>query len=123
MRLSDYRGRPVVLNFWASWCGPCKEEAPVLAEGWKKWSALGVVFLGVDSQDIRAWAREFLEKYGIGYPNGFDGSGEVKARYGVTGFPETFFISPDGRVVGKWVGPLDQASLDARIQVLLGVRG
>jgi cytochrome c biogenesis protein CcmG/thiol:disulfide interchange protein DsbE len=97
--LASYRGKVVVLNFWASWCGPCKAEAPRLEAASRKWSKQGVVFLGVDANDFGSDGRRFLEKHGISYLNLEDGSGSSIGRWGVTGFPETFFIDREGRAV------------------------
>ena len=119
LSLSDLRGHPVLLNFWASWCVPCKEEAPVLQAAWEKWRDRGVKFLGVDAQDGRTWAREFEQKYGITYPSVVEGTHEEMARYGVLGFPETFFIDEQGKIVAKYIGPFDAATLDAYLSSLV----
>ncbi len=119
LSLSDLRGHPVLLNFWASWCVPCKEEAPVLQAAWEKWQERGVKFLGVDAQDGRTWAREFEQKYGITYPSVVEGTPEEMARYGVLGFPETFFIDAEGKIVAKYIGPIDAATLDAYLSSLV----
>jgi cytochrome c biogenesis protein CcmG/thiol:disulfide interchange protein DsbE len=113
LTLSDLRGRPVVLNFWASWCGPCKEEAPVLAAAYQRWKDEGVVFLGVDAQDSKTWALEFQEKYGIEYRSVVDDSERIMSLYGVVGFPETFFLDSDGRIVAKYIGAIDRTTLDS----------
>ena len=120
--LSSFRGTVVVLNFWASWCGPCKEEAPILAAGWKRWEGKGVQFLGLDAQDSKKWARQFDDEYGIEYPSAFDGDSRIKNRYGVTGFPETFFIDKNGVITSKFIGPIDPTTLDQRIAEALTER-
>lgn len=119
LSLSDLRGHPVLLNFWASWCGPCKEEAPVLAEGWRKWRDTGIVFLGVNTRDSRSAAIAFDERYGIEYRSVVDENEQVNMRYGVTGFPETFFIDEKGTIVAKYVGAMDTPTLDAYVSALV----
>ncbi len=112
--LSDYAGSPVVLNFWASWCGPCKDEAPILAATEKAWRDQGVVFLGVDTTDNREDAKAFEETFGIEYDSVFDVNGELSVSYGVLGYPETFFIDADGVIRAKHVGVLpDAETLDS----------
>jgi cytochrome c biogenesis protein CcmG/thiol:disulfide interchange protein DsbE len=117
--LGDLKGKPVVLNFWASWCVPCKQEAPVLAAAHREWASKGLVFLGVDSQDTTKDGRAFEAEYGIGYRSVVDG-GALMSRYGVVGFPETFFIDERGTIVAKFVGPLDTERLDGYAELLLG---
>lgn len=117
LELSSLRGKAVVLNFWASWCGPCKEETPLLQEGWKRWQNRDVVFVGVDVKDFRGDARDFLSRYGVTYPNVYDGKGSTVGRYGVTGFPETYFLDASGKVRYRIAGPVeDAAELDAGIE-------
>jgi cytochrome c biogenesis protein CcmG, thiol:disulfide interchange protein DsbE len=111
LSLGELRGTPVVLNFWASWCPPCREEAPVLQRAWAHWGAGGVLFLGLDMQDIRSDARDFLRSFGITYPTVRDPGKDVANRYGATGLPETYFISARGRVVGHVVGVVSSQQL------------
>lgn len=107
--LSDYRGSPIVLNFWASWCGPCKDEAPILAATEKAWRDQGVVFLGVDTTDNREDAIAFEDRFGIEYDSVFDVNGDLSVSYAVLGYPETFFIDADGAIRAKHVGVLPDA--------------
>jgi cytochrome c biogenesis protein CcmG/thiol:disulfide interchange protein DsbE len=99
LSLAAYRGRPVVINFWASWCVPCKEEAPLLEAVWKRHRDEGLVVVGVDINDLRSDARRFARENGMTYPLGFDGVGETSTDYGLTGVPETFFVARSGRLV------------------------
>jgi cytochrome c biogenesis protein CcmG/thiol:disulfide interchange protein DsbE len=108
LSLESLRGRPVVLNFWASWCGPCKDEAPLLEEASKRWAGK-VAFVGIDVKDFRGDARAFLDRYGVTYPNVYDGKGSTIGRYGVTGYPETYFVDADGRVRYRIAGPVEDA--------------
>jgi cytochrome c biogenesis protein CcmG/thiol:disulfide interchange protein DsbE len=106
--LASLRGKTVVLNFFASWCGPCKREAPDLESLWRQYRSDGVVVLGVDSGDARSDARRFLSAHGVTYPVVFD-PGEKLARgaYALPGLPVTYVINPAGRIVGeRVVGPV-----------------
>jgi cytochrome c biogenesis protein CcmG, thiol:disulfide interchange protein DsbE len=116
LSLASLRGHVVVLNFWASWCGPCKHEAPLLQAAWRRYRARGVVVLGVDAQDFSGDARHFVRRYGLDYPSVHDGAGTIAARYGTSGFPETWFVDRRGRLVAEHVvGPLTAARLAADI--------
>jgi cytochrome c biogenesis protein CcmG/thiol:disulfide interchange protein DsbE len=116
--LASLRGRVVVLNFWASWCGPCKREAPVLEAAWRRYRGRGVVVLGVDSQDFAADARRFARRFGVDYPIVHDGPGGVAGRYGVAGFPETWFVDRRGRLVAEHVvGPLTAERLQEDLEL------
>jgi cytochrome c biogenesis protein CcmG/thiol:disulfide interchange protein DsbE len=116
LSLRELRGSPVVLNFWASWCVPCREESPDLQRQWRASRAAGVVVLGLDMQDITDDARDFIREFRLTYPMVREGGNGTARRYGTTGIPETFFISPAGQVVGHVIGV---ASPD---QLRLGVR-
>jgi cytochrome c biogenesis protein CcmG, thiol:disulfide interchange protein DsbE len=117
LALASLRGKVVVLNFWASWCAPCKSEAPRLEAAWQRYRQQGVVVLGVDGQDFSGDAKRFIRKHKITYPNVHDGPGDVGTKYGVTGFPETYFVDRRGRLVGdRVVGEVSAAKLIAGIQ-------
>src|SRR5258708_6334910 len=95
IHLAALKGKPVILNFWASWCDACKEEAPLLQQTWQRVSKQGVVMIGIDFEDTAPAASRFLDHYAITYPNVADTfNGTTAIAYGVTGVPETFFIDP-----------------------------
>jgi cytochrome c biogenesis protein CcmG/thiol:disulfide interchange protein DsbE len=121
VNLSDLRGKGVVLNFWASWCGPCEQEAAALETAWQKYKDKGIVFVGVDYLDQDPAAMRYLEKYNISYPNGPDLASKVSKRYTIRGVPETFFIDPQGKLVGcRQIGPfVSPNELDQRIAEIM----
>lgn len=119
VRLSDFRGRPVVINFWASWCAPCRAEAPALEEAQKRYAERGVVILGINLWDTEEAAAEFRKVYGQTYPSGPDARGKIAIEFGVSGIPETFFITPDGEIAAKFVGPLPIETLETLLAELL----
>jgi cytochrome c biogenesis protein CcmG/thiol:disulfide interchange protein DsbE len=104
--LHSLRGKPVVLNFWASWCGPCKAEAKVLEQAWAQYRERGVVFLGVDYHDLAPDARRFVAAHALSFPMLQDGSGNVTGRYGITQVPETYIVDRAGRIVAHIAGPI-----------------
>jgi cytochrome c biogenesis protein CcmG, thiol:disulfide interchange protein DsbE len=116
VELSELGGVPIVLNFWASWCDPCRTEAPVLERGWKKDGGAGVLYLGLDMQDLSGDALDFVKEFAISYPTIRDPGREVADRYGTTGIPETFFIDADGRVVAQAVGAVDPHLLELGVE-------
>lgn len=115
IRLSDFRGKVVFLNFWASWCPPCRAEARLLEEAWQRYKDQGIVFLGVDIQDTEAEARRFLQEFGVTYLNGRDPKNRIAIDYGVYGIPETFFIDKEGRITYKHIGALGWQTLVAKL--------
>ncbi len=119
IQLAELRGRPVVVNFWASWCQPCRDEAAVLEHFAAEYGPRGVAFVGVNVWDNEQQARAFLEEFGISYPNGTDTRGSAAVEYGLTGLPETFFIDRQGRIVSKFVGPLTDRALRTAVESLL----
>jgi cytochrome c biogenesis protein CcmG/thiol:disulfide interchange protein DsbE len=120
LSLAALRGKAVVLNFWASWCGPCKQETPRLESTWRRWQRRGVVFVGVDVLDFSGDARGFVRHYKVSYPVVHDGGGTTVGPYGLTGYPETFFVDRRGRLVGQHVaGPVQNDELDRNIRLAL----
>jgi cytochrome c biogenesis protein CcmG/thiol:disulfide interchange protein DsbE len=120
LSLASLRGKVVVVNFWESYCLPCKGEARRLAAAAGAWKNRGVVFLGVDAFDTKGAARAYMRRYGIRYPNVHDGVGDTFGRWGVTGVPETFFVDRRGRVVPPHItGPASRRDLDAGIRQAL----
>lgn len=111
LALGELRGTPFVLNIWASWCAPCREEAPVLQRGWMDARRVGVAFVGLDIQDAPGPARRFLRDFGIDYVNVREPGNRVPRRYGATGVPETYFVDRRGRVVGHVIGVIDASKL------------
>ena len=115
LQLSSLRGKVVVLNFWASWCFPCKEEAPALAAAAKRWGDR-VVVLGVDVNDVRGDARRFADKYGLTYPLVHDNENVTSPKYGLTGLPETFFIDRGGKVVEHVISEVKPDDIQAAVE-------
>ena len=112
VRLSDHRGDVVIVNFWASWCDPCKDETPLLVDWATRYRDRGLTVIGVDAQDFVGDARRFAREYGVEYPLGHDSDGEQMRRWGVTGFPETFVVDRDGRVAHAFPpGPVEDQDL------------
>jgi cytochrome c biogenesis protein CcmG/thiol:disulfide interchange protein DsbE len=116
LALADLRGKAVAVNFWASWCDPCKDESPYLERVWLRYRKQGLVVLGVDANDFRSDARGFMRRYGLTYPVVYDGPGKTLEHYGVTGFPETFVLDRDGRVVEAFVGAIANADDRTRLE-------
>lgn len=111
--LSELRGQGVVLNFWASWCDPCRDEAPLLERAWRTEAGRGIVVLGVAHLDQRPAALRFLETFDLTYPNGRDQGGTIAELYGIRGVPETYFIDPEGMIAARLIGPLSEDRFSA----------
>lgn len=119
LRLSDLRGQAVVINFWASWCIPCGDEAPILERTWQAYRERSVVLLGVAYLDDENAARQFIAEFGISYPNGLDVGTLISPLYRIKGIPETFFVDRAGELRGVYIGPIPEAELRQRIEALL----
>jgi cytochrome c biogenesis protein CcmG/thiol:disulfide interchange protein DsbE len=117
--VAELRGTPLVLNLWASWCTPCREEAPRLEQGWEQWGRRGVAYLGLNIQDLRGDARKFAQRFGLTHPSVRDARRGVADSYGATGIPETFFVDTRGRVVGHVIGVVSERELNVGAQAAI----
>ncbi|MBI4306990.1 MAG: TlpA family protein disulfide reductase [Chloroflexi bacterium] len=117
--LEQLRGKYVMLDFWASWCPPCRQEAPVLARTYERYKGRAIEFVGVSIWDSDSGARQYLRQFGITYPNGPDPKGRIAIDYGVTGIPEKYFIDPHGVVLKKFIGPMNEQRLEQVLDELL----
>ncbi|MBI4522607.1 MAG: TlpA family protein disulfide reductase [Deltaproteobacteria bacterium] len=116
LSLNDMRGKAIFVNFWASWCPPCRAEARDLEAVWQQLrDQQDIVFLGIDIQDTDEAARAYLKEFNVSYPNGRDLAGKAAVEYGVWGIPESFFIDPQGRITYKHVGSLGAGLVLAKL--------
>ena len=120
VRLADLRGRPVVVNFWASSCAPCVDEFPLLAAALERHRSEGLAVIGIVYRDRSEAAREFMSRMGAPWPAAMDPAEMVASAYGVLGPPESYFIGRDGRIAGRQIGQLSEADLDRQLLLILG---
>ncbi len=113
VHLDEFRGTPVALNFWASWCDPCRTEIPILQRHWEEAQTRGVLVLGMNQQDTQTEARAFLAKHDVTFPSVRDPGKSTARAWGVTGTPETFFVSEAGEVVAHVIGVISDAQMRA----------
>jgi peroxiredoxin len=109
--LGRYSGRILVVNVWASWCGPCRREAPALEQVWRTYRARGVAFVGIDHLDGREEGQAFVREFGLSYPMAFDQRGTVARSFGSLGIPSTYVIAPNGYVAYSFLGRVQAADL------------
>ncbi len=120
MNLGDQQGRVVVVNFFASWCDPCRQEAVALEQTWRDYQDRGVQFFGIAYKDADAKAQAFLDEFDVSYPSTVERNNRTARAYGLTGVPETFVIDQQGLLVRHFLGPITQAQLSQEINQLLG---
>ena len=123
VKLSDFRGKTVLVNFWASWCHPCREEAPALEKTYMSLSGKQVEFIGINIMDDRKSAEEYIKSFGGTFVNIYDPENRVHLDYGVGGVPETFFVNPDGIITGKHRGPLTEKMIMSYIEDAISYNG
>lgn len=128
LALSDLRGKVVVINFWASWCDSCRDEAPALERMWREYKDRGVMFIGVDYVDVESAARAYLAEFDITYPNGLDKGQRISRAYRIRGVPETFFVDKEGNIAPivvngqlqtRKISPITEAELRSVLDRLL----
>jgi cytochrome c biogenesis protein CcmG/thiol:disulfide interchange protein DsbE len=119
LALADLRGKAVMIDFWSSWCPPCREEAPTLDRVYKEYVGKGMEFVGVAIWDTEEEVAKFIKRYGVSYPNGLDLKGQITIDYGVTGIPEKYFVDRSGQLVRKFVGPVTADQLRQALDALL----
>lgn len=114
-------GTPMLVNFWASWCLPCYDEAPVLQAAWEEYQDSGVLFVGIQTQDRNQHdaGREFIDQFGLTFPNGMDDDSVISVNWGLYGVPETFFVAADGTVAYRHTGPVTAQVLDEQLAAIL----
>jgi peroxiredoxin len=118
-RLSDYKGKTVILNFWGTYCPPCKQEMPALQSQYDKWKPQGVEYVGVNIGENAITIKGFLDQYRLTLPIWLDENQDIRKKYGVSDYPTTFFISPDGKIEKKHVGGMEEAFIDQTLSALV----
>jgi len=119
VRLADYRGRPVIVNFWASWCNPCREEFPLLKQALRDHRAQRLAVIGVTYQDIASDSRGFVKRQRATWPQGVDDGGAVADAFGVRAIPQSFFVRADGTIAARVFGFTSEAALAGPLEELL----
>ncbi len=119
LTLSDLKGQVVMVNFWASWCPPCRREASALAQVYREYQGEPIEFVGVDIWDREEDARDYIDQFDVPYPNVLDSGGKIAIDYGVTGIPESYFVDATGNLKRKFVGPMNEERLRSILDEML----
>jgi cytochrome c biogenesis protein CcmG/thiol:disulfide interchange protein DsbE len=120
MNLAEHSGQVIVVNFFASWCAPCRQEAADLEETWREYRGRGVQFLGIAYRDAESKAQAFLQEFDVTYPSTVEPGNRTARAYGLTGVPETFVIDQHGQLVRHFLGPITKAQLSQELEQLIG---
>ncbi|HEY2716472.1 MAG TPA: TlpA disulfide reductase family protein [Solirubrobacterales bacterium] len=121
--LANYRGRWVMVNFWASWCVPCRQEAKALNQLQRERGGPRFTVVGVDSNDLSPDAKAFVRRFGVSYPQLRDGNGDLAHEFGTTGVPESYLFNPQGKLKVPWRGPVDEKILREQFLPLIPAKG
>ena len=116
VQLSELRGKFVLIDFWSSWCPPCRAEASALTTAYEQYQELGVEFVGVAIWDSEKSVKRFIDDYQVSYPNGIDSRGSIAIDYGLTGIPEKYLVDREGMLIGKFVGPMSLGRINEVLQ-------
>jgi len=119
VRLSELRGNPVLINFWASWCGPCRTEMPHIQAAYENHARNGLVVLGVDQMESPGSVSRFAEEFGLTFPIPMDSDGEVSAVYQARGLPTSFFVDPDGVIQATFTGPMSSGFIESKLEEIV----
>ena len=121
VRLSDYRGQVVLVNFWATWCGPCRAEMPEIEQVYRAYQDAGFVAIGVNQLEPETEVHAFVDEYQLTWVFALDQTGEVSQRWGVLGIPQSYLIDREGKIVESWLGPVSRQELEQALR-RLGLR-